>query len=87
MRLRRWVAMAPRILEWEAVGSHKQLAEVVTEQAVAVHTELVVVVVVRKTVVGAENDSELVVVEGIRSELEGVEGIRSELEGVANCTL
>lgn len=79
--------MAPRILEWEAVGSHKLLAVVVTEQAVDVHTELVVVVVGNK-MVGAENNSELVVVEEIRSELVGAANCTLEVgAGVANYTL
>lgn len=78
--------MAPRILEWEAVGSHKLLAVVVTEQAVDVHTELVVVV--GNKMVGAENNSELVVVEEIRSELVGAANCTLEVgAGVANYTL
>ena len=85
MKLRRLVAMGPRILESEAVGFHKQLVVAVMKRVEDVHMELervAVVVNCSEFRVVVENDELVLVVVESYSEL-GV-GVEMVVEG--NCS-
>ena len=86
MKLRRLVAMGPRILESEAVGFHKQLVVAVMKRVEDVHMELervAVVVNCSEFRVVVEND-ELVLVVVVESYSELAVGVEMVVEG--NCS-
>ena len=86
MKLRRLVAMGPRILESEAVGFHKQLVVAVMKRVEDVHMELervAVVVNCSEFRVVVEND-ELVLVVVVESYSELGVGVEMVVEG--NCS-
>ena len=87
MKLRRLVAMGPRILESEAVGFHKQLVVAVMKRVEDVHMELervAVVVNCSEFRVVVENDELVLVVVVVESYSELGVGVEMVVEG--NCS-
>ena len=87
MKLRRLVAMGPRILESEAVGFHKQLVAAVMKRVEDVHMELervAVVVNCSEFRVVVENDELVLVLVVVESYSELGVGVEMVVEG--NCS-